>query len=132
MKIVLDTNVLISGVFWKGSPRTVLTLWAKQKIQILVTKNILTEYMRVLHKIDKKGDETIKWGTFIVENSKMIEDKNITNICRDSEDNKFLNCAIEGKAKYIVSGDDDLLSLKTIREIKIITPVRFLKLYKKL
>jgi len=48
MKIVLDTNVLISGIFWKGAPSKILELWTKDKIQIVVNKKILDEYFRIL------------------------------------------------------------------------------------
>lgn len=109
MKIVLDTNVFISGIFWDGSPHKVLSLWAKNKISLLVTKKILNEYFRVLHRIDKNGDIARKWGAFVLANSLILEDKELVRICRDPEDNKFLNCAIVGEANYLVSGDDDLV-----------------------
>lgn len=130
MKVVLDTNVFISGIFWSGSPHKVLMLWAKNKINLLVTKKILNEYLRILHKFDHEGSLAQKWGAFVLENSIIIEDKNLVQICRDSEDNKFLNCAITGGANYIVSGDDDLLSLKIIGSTEIITSAKFLKKYK--
>ncbi len=129
MKIVLDTNVFISGVFWSGPPHRVLMLWAGNKINILVTKKILNEYLRILYKIDHSGDIARKWGAFVLENSLILEDKNLVQICRDPEDNKFLNCAIMGGANYLVSGDDDLLSLKLIGSTEIINPSKFLKSY---
>lgn len=127
MKIVLDTNVFISGVFWGGSPRKIFSLWAENKIKLLTTKKIVSEYLRVLHRIDPKGNTAKKWGAFILENSLILEDKDLVRICRDPEDNKFLNCAMIGEAIYLVSGDNDLLSLKTIGHAKIITPAEFLK-----
>lgn len=131
MKIVLDTNVLISGIFWGGSPRKVLSLWAENKIHLLVTRKILNEYLNVLHKIDSKGETAAKWGAFVLENSVILENKNLVQVCRDPEDNKFLNCSITGGANYLVSGDDDLLSLKIIRSTEILTPVQFLKQYRR-
>ncbi len=131
MKIVLDTNVFISGVFWSGSPHQVLLLWAENKINLLVTKKIVHEYLRILHKIDRKGDIARKWGVFVLENSLILEDKQVVQICRDPEDNKFLNCAITGGANYLVSGDDDLLSLEVIGSAEIINPTQFLKRYKR-
>lgn len=132
MKIVLDTNVFISGIFWTGAPRRVLTLFAENKVSLMTTKNILYEYSRILHKIDRKGDVAEKWMTFILENSFIFEDTELVRICRDPEDDKFLNCAITGKADCIVSGDDDLLSIKKIEETVILDSVRFLKKYKEL
>ncbi|MEK7547868.1 MAG: putative toxin-antitoxin system toxin component, PIN family [Patescibacteria group bacterium] len=132
MKIVLDTNVFISGIFWNGYPHQILMLWVSNKINILVTKKILSEYFRILNKIDCSKDITKKWGAFIIENSLLLEDKELVQFCRDPEDNKFLNCAITGGANYIVSGDNDLLSLKVIGSIKIVNPSQFLKKYGKL
>jgi putative PIN family toxin of toxin-antitoxin system len=131
MKIVLDTNVFISGIFWDGSPRKILSLWAKNKIDLLITKKILNEYLRVLHKIDKDGNIAKKWGAFIIEHSIIINDKELIQLCRDPDDNKFLNCAITGKADYIVSGDKDLLSLKKIGSIRIVNTSKFLKIHNK-
>ena len=131
MKIVLDTNVFISGIFWTGAPHRVLTLWAQNKVTLLVTKSILSEYLRVLHKMDIQGDLAKKWGVFVLENSIIVEDKTITTICRDPDDDKFLNGAIVGGAKYLVSGDDDLLSLKKIESTEIINPIQFLKKYRR-
>lgn len=129
MKIVLDINVFISGIFWKGTPNKVLSLWAQNKIQIITSNKIITEYLRVLHKIDKEGNIAKKWGAFIIENSVIIQNRDLIKTCRDPDDNKFLNCAIIGRADYLVSGDDDLLCLKEISKTKIINPSKFIKLY---
>lgn len=126
MKIVLDTNVFISGIFWKGSPSKILNLWANNKIEVVVTKKIVSEYLRVIKKIDQSEELSSKWKAFIQKNSIMLIDKSSIKICRDPDDDKFLNAALTGKVQYIVSGDDDQLILKSIDTIKIITPAQFL------
>ncbi len=103
MKIVLDTNVFISGIFWGGSPYRVLSLWAENKIHLLATKKIFSEYLRVLHRIDSNGDMAKKWGAFVLGNSVILEDRELIKVCRDPDDNKFLNCAVTGGANYLVS-----------------------------
>lgn len=128
MRVVLDTNVFISGIFWGGSPRTILELWAGDKIRIFVTRKILDEYIRVLQKIDPDGRVVQRWATFITGNSTVVQDRSFTKVCRDPEDNKFLDCAIMGRVRYLVSGDDDLLSLQRIGSIRIVNPAEFLKL----
>lgn len=130
MKIVLDTNVLISGIFWKGTPYKILEFWALKKFDILATELILNEYYRVIEKIDDGGGISESWTVFIAQNSIVVKDSNIVKLCRDPKDDIFLNCAISGKAKYLISGDDDLLSLKKIKATEIITPARFLKMIK--
>jgi putative PIN family toxin of toxin-antitoxin system len=127
MKIVLDTNVLISGIFWNGLPRKVVSLWAKNKIQLLITKQIFNEFIRISKKIDNKGIATNKWAVRIIKNSIIVPDKELTTICRDPEDNKFLNCALVGNADYVISGDNDLLILKAVGSTKIVSPAQFLK-----
>lgn len=67
----------------------------------------------------------------MLENSIVIEDKNLVSICRDPDDNKFLNCALLGGADYLISGDNDLLVLKIIGSSKIVTPAEFLRKYQK-
>lgn len=84
MKIILDTNAFISGIFWSGSPHKVLSLWAQNKINLLVTKKILSEYFRVLHRIGHNGDIARKWGAFVLENSILLQDKTFVKVCRDT------------------------------------------------
>lgn len=132
MKIVLDTNVFISGVFWKGSPYEVLALWAQNKIHVVVSSKIIDEYLRVVHKIDKRGDIAKKWGIFVIENSTIVEHQDIVKICRDATDDKFLDCALIANADYLVSGDEDLLTFGIVGETKIVTPAQFMKIFNNL
>lgn len=64
MKIVLDTNVFISGVFWKGNPHKILNLWIDNKLEIVVTEKILDKYIRVLEKIDQISGISNKWCSY--------------------------------------------------------------------
>ncbi len=68
MQVVLDTNVLISGIFWGGSPMDLLELWAKEKIEVVVSPLILDEYERVLNEMERKRPSglTDEWQGFIV------------------------------------------------------------------
>lgn len=130
MKVVLDTNVLISGIFWQGSPHQVLQLWAEQKFSVVATESILNEYIRVLEKIDTAGTVTKQWSIFIARYAEIVPDKSILKICRDPFDDIFINCALLGKADYIISGDNDLLVLEQVMTIPIIEPSSFLKSFK--
>lgn len=58
--------------------------------------------------------------------ARLVEINKLFHLCRDPDDNKFLDCAIEGKAKYLITGDQDLLILKEIMRVQIVTPRRFL------
>ncbi|MBN1983864.1 MAG: putative toxin-antitoxin system toxin component, PIN family [Chitinivibrionales bacterium] len=129
MRIVLDTNVLVSGIFWKGIPYRILESWIKDEFQLLITEEILQEYQKILTRISKgKNIELINnWAMLIVENSIVIHVKHKFKLSIDPDDNKFIDCAVAGNARYIVSGDYHLLDIKTVMNIEIIKPQIFLK-----
>ncbi|PKN00089.1 MAG: putative toxin-antitoxin system toxin component, PIN family [Elusimicrobia bacterium HGW-Elusimicrobia-2] len=128
MKVVIDTNVLISGIFWRGVPNKILNSWVKGDFEIIVNQRMLNEYLRIIRNIDKDDSISEHWITFIAENSTIVPDKKIYHICVDRDDNKFLDCAVIGCAKYIVSGDKHLLALKNIMAIPIIKAAEFCKI----
>lgn len=133
MRIVIDTNVLISGIFWGGVPFEILDLWARNKITLLTSQAILSEYARVLQEYGLKRnrtDLTEGWLHFIVQYSHIIHTHRKFHVCRDTEDNMFLDCAVEGSAQYIVSGDKDLLTLQNFMGVNIVTPMKFTKIFK--
>ena len=71
-----------------------------------------------------------EWVNLILNNSILVEPKEKFNILRDVGDNKFLECAHEGKVDYIITQDNHLLNLKKFRDTKIINPEDFLELFK--
>ena len=132
MKIVIDTNTLISGIFWGERPYEVLDLWINGKISLLISEKILSEYIKVIKEISSKKKSFLyeDWEVFILEHSILIQAPSIVNVCRDPGDNIFLDCAISGEADYIISGDKDLLELQQIKGIKIVNSSIFLKMMK--
>lgn len=132
MKIVLDTNVLVSGIFWKGVPYKIVELFVNDYLQVFVTKKILKEYFEVLDRIDGFGEVAKKWQLLILEKVLIVGEKRTVTVSRDANDDMFVNCALSANAQYIVSGDKDLLVLREVFKIKIITPVQFLKIIRKL
>ena len=130
MKVVIDTNVLISGIFWQGLPFEVLKLWVNGSIEVVVTEKILEEYYRNITKIDNKKRVSEHWIAFIAENSILVEDREVIKICRDATDDVFINCAVLGNANYIISGDNDLLTLGKVMKLEIVKPADYLKLVK--
>ena len=131
IKIVIDTNVLISGVFFGGYPRKVLDSIFQKEIDAYISPEILHEYQRVIQEmIDRKQgklDPNLLYPLF--DRMTLITTTSNVSICRDPDDDKFLNCAIDAKALYVVSGDEDLLVLKNYNDIKIITAKQFCELY---
>lgn len=111
MRIVIDRNVLVSGVFFGGFPRKILSAVVNQKITACATTEIISEYEEIVQEmIDRKqGHINRTILSPLIKAIEIIEPAAHVEICRDPEDNKFLECAKDSSALYIVSGDKDLL-----------------------
>ena len=131
MKIVVDTNVFISGVFFGGNPRRILEAIVSGSVNAYATIEIVTEYMEIIESmIDRKQGRLSKsiLSPFF-SSLKMIEAKTIIEVSRDPDDDKFIECAVDAKALYIVSGDSDLLDIGQYDGIQIITAKEFCDKY---
>lgn len=132
MKILIDTNILLSGLYFHGLPKKLLQE-LDESFKICVNEKIIAEYT---DKIDDKFskskyilDRDLRekiFNSFI-----SFEVKSDLKICRDPDDDKFINCAIDAKAIYIVSGDNDLLTIKNFAGIEIVTAREFYDKYLK-
>jgi hypothetical protein len=137
MRIVLDTNVLISGTFWKGDSHKILILIAGGVLTSITSQDIIDEYRKVLARddiVDKVVDKNLvasKIAQGVIDVSVFVKSNLKLNIVQDPTDNKIVECALVGNADYIITNDFHLLELKTYNTIKIITPKDFLKLLEK-
>ncbi len=132
MKVVLDTNIFVSGIFWTGSSYNVLNSWKEGKFTLVSSLSTLSEIVEVLSDFKiRLPDETIKEIVdLIVRNSEIVEPKEKIDIIKDDpSDNIFVETAVAGNADYVVSQDKHLLKLKEFRKIRIMTPVEFNKLH---
>lgn len=131
MRIVIDTNVLISGVFFGGFPRKILSAVVSQKITACATAEILNEYEDVVQEmIDRKqGHINRAILSPLIRVMEIIGPITHVEICRDPDDDKFLGCAKDSHALYIVSGDKDLLVIKEYEKIQIVTAKDFCEKY---
>jgi len=130
MKVVVDTNVFVSGVFFGGKPQKVLEAIVDGDVSGLCSVEILQEYREIVQRmIDKKGG-TLNPGFLSPFYAKLqfVEVSTAVNVCRDRDDDKFLACALDGAAYCVVSGDSDLLSLREFTGVKIMTAAEFLAL----
>ena len=130
MRIVLDTNVLISALGWNGNERAALLETLSDDMDLLLSEDIINEFFHVL-SYDKFANVSIeKIGLFIeiiMETSIIIDTKtNITIVDDDPDDNRILECAVDRKADCIVSGDKHLLNLGEYQGIKILNSRDFL------
>ena len=131
MKIVIDTNVLISAVFFGGLPRKVIYLVIEENIAAYTNEEIVTEYEKTALNMafKKKGHINQELFNRFMNKIEVVDAVTVVDICRDPDDNKFIACAVDAKAIYIVSGDKDLLTVKNYNEIEIVTAKEFFERY---
>jgi putative PIN family toxin of toxin-antitoxin system len=132
-RIVVDTNILISALGWKdGNPRKTLDRCIQGKCKLIESIDLIKEFLAVIQrpKFDFiSEDEKAEFLLEFIHICDTIEPKRkITLIMDDPNDNLVLECAFEGKADYIISGDEHLLKLKEFEGIKIISAADFLDL----
>ncbi len=130
---VIDVNVLISAfLFTNSKPRQALDK-AQDLGFVLLSNSIFLELLEVISrpKFNRYLSEQKKQLLIndLTQTSSFIEPNLVINECRDPKDNKYLELAITGKAKCIITGDQDLLILNPFREIPIITVQEFLTIY---
>jgi len=133
MRVVIDTNVIISALFFGGLPSELLELALNRKIKAVASAEIITEYENTDNELARKAKRhtTNKALVDILEPFEIIITKSKFDICRDPDDNKFIACAIDGKCKHIVSGDNDLLDIKSFNNVEIVTVREFLNEYRR-
>lgn len=129
--VVIDTNVLISALLNpRGKSREIYTLALRKKFNLFISEALLDELKRVLEypKFEFSGLEKEIFLRNILRIAILVETKRkVTIIKEDPPDNEFINCALEAKADYIVSGDPHLNLLKEYSGIKILPPAEFLQ-----
>lgn len=134
MRVAIDTNVLVSGMLGSPTCRRILSWFAEGKFILVISDVLLGELKFVLKRpffqflVDAKEKEELIES--IESLAVFAKPRLAIALCRDPQDNKILECAIEAKADCIVSGDKDLLSLKAF-PIRIVSPRDFLSLIEK-
>ena len=130
IRLVLDTNILISTALPGSRLRELVEAWQDGRCRLLISPEIFDEYLRVF--------AYPKFGLSMEEIRRILEHDvwpyaeqikvttRVTAIAADPSDNKFLACAVDGRADYIVSGDHHLLTLRQFRRIPILTARQFL------
>ncbi len=132
LKAVLDTNVLISGVLWRGTPFKILRWAEDHRLSIYSSLDILSEVQRVLNysKFQKYIDtQQVLPEELLAKITSLCTivsiDKVVENAGPDADDDKFLSCAMSANVHSLVSGDKHLLDLKMYRSIRILTAREF-------
>jgi len=134
MRIVLDTNVFISGIFFTGPPYQILKAWRDGEVQLLVSPSILDEYQRIGVELSLQfRDVDLKpFLDLLTIKAEIVLAPALPPVIHDDpSDDKFLEAAVAGKASYISSGDKHLLKLYEYQGIQILKPIDFVQRYLK-
>ena len=132
-RVVIDTNVLVSGLLWKGSPRRVLLRLADEQDVAFRSPDTWSELVQVLRRphlarrAADLGESTDQMLDDLDEPMRWVTASAPALHSRDQHDNIFLNCAEAADADYLITGDADLLALGQIGQTRIVTPAEFLE-----
>lgn len=130
IRAVLDTNVLVSGLLFSGTPSRLVSSWQASLLRPVVSAEILDEYLRVL--------AYPKFKLTAAEIRSLIEEELLPFVetvrvkpstlrpLRDPDDAKFITCALAAGVRWLVSGDSDLLELQRVESVQIVSVTTFL------
>jgi len=129
LRVVIDTNVLISFLFGGENMNRIVDALTAGKVQAVVTTATITE----LREVAARKKFTSRFSKLVADHfigsysdiALHVTPKNSVKISRDNKDNIFLDCAIESKADYLITGDKDLLVIGHYKGINIVTPAAF-------
>ena len=132
MRAILDTNVLISGIFFGGPPGKIVTAWRDAAVQIVTSPEILSEYADVLNRLSGKrpGIDPYPILALLMANCECVESPQLSEpVCDDPDDDKFFACAVASGVSVIVSGDSHLLTQSGYRDITVLRPAEIVEQY---
>ena len=130
MKIVLDTNVFVSGIFFSGPPYHILQAWRDGKVQMVISPEILDEYSRVGEALSESfpAIDLRPILELVTVNADMVSPAESAGpICDDPDDDKFFLCALSARCKLIVSGDRHLLVKSGYGGVQVLKPRDFVE-----
>ena len=132
MRVILDTNVLVSGIFFSGPPFRILNACRNNKLQLVMSTDILAEYQRVAVVLGRKYPQIDLHPILdlLTVNSDIVAAPLLANpVCDDPDDDKFLACALASQTPLIVSGDKHLLDVDGYQGIQVLKPRPFVNSY---
>jgi uncharacterized protein len=127
IKVVLDTNILISAIGFGGKPREILFLVFDKKLKAISSPILFAEFEDVISKkFPKLADHLEKINKQLKKHITIVKPKSAVHLVQDEPDNRVIEAALEGNCAYIITGDNDLLRLKKFKNISIVKPEDFL------
>jgi putative PIN family toxin of toxin-antitoxin system len=129
-RLVLDTNLLVRGMLFRGSTPRLAIVKAHNEGLLLASEATLAEVLEVFQRpiFDRAASIDIREALVreYAQRCKIIAVHSNIRVCRDAKDDKFLSLAVDGRANLIVTADKDLLALHPFRGIAILEPADFL------
>ena len=128
MRVVLDTNVFVSGLFFTGPPYQILDAWRRRALRLVVSPEVLDEYQRVSQEMAEafpQVDLAVPLALLATHATLRKPRKLPAPVCTDPDDDKFLSCALGARTKMVVSGDRHLLAVDGYRGIRVLRPRQF-------
>jgi putative PIN family toxin of toxin-antitoxin system len=132
LTVVFDTNILFSATGWRGNPFQCVEVARAGKIEVVTCVELMDELAEKLElKLGFSPEQSAETLADYLSFVRVVSiPKTLNAVPRDPDDNAVLECAIEGDAKYVVTGDLDLLDLKNFRGIEIVRASEFLAILK--
>ncbi len=132
MRVILDTNVLMSGLFFSGPPYEILNNWRQKNIQLVISAEILEEYRRIGKRLGDKypGVEVSPLLALIAVHGEFVAAPPLSeDVCDDPTDDMFFACALASGCRIIVSGDKHLHRANGFGGVDVLRPRAFLDQY---
>jgi uncharacterized protein len=130
LRVVLDTNVLVSALILKGRISGLVDLWRAGRITPVLSRETFDEFRRVLEypkfSLSKSEIQEILQQEILPFFEVVERVDPVAGVCRDPDDDKFPACAASAKVSFLVSGDKDLCSLRKFGVVRIVTPDQLL------
>jgi putative PIN family toxin of toxin-antitoxin system len=131
-KVVLNTSALISAIGWAGAARDVVDLWKTGRIQVVLSDEIADEYVEVLERW--VSESSLKhWRLWFSHPSKVTRVHSYArrlDVSRDVTDNKFVDVAVAGGVRYVITRDKDLLTVREFSGVRFVDPKDFLAAFR--
>jgi len=134
VRVVLDTNVFVSGVFFAGMPGRILDAWGEDRVSLVISPPILDEYYRVGARLSEQhpGVDLNPVLALLAVEAEIVDAPALaTGVCADPDDDKFLACALAADVRVVVSGDRHLLDVSPWESVEVLTPRQFVARYLK-
>ncbi len=129
MKVVLDTNIFIAAYFnRKSASARIINLCLENEHELIFSPRLHKEVELILKNVKAKGEFQERIRSLFMNASRVEPTQKVFVVKEDPDDNKFLECSLEGKADYLITSDRHLLELGEFARTKICKPTQFLKL----